>query len=263
MEGGVGGAGHVAWPVAQPFRAAAFGRPPAAYRQAPAASRPEPRAEEGERAVALLDRAIAAKGGIDKLRALKTIVARQTQASQRPEGETMIETTNYIEYPNRFRVEAPEVVQGYDGTRSWMKDRRGVHDAPETQAREAAASLRRDVVALLVAAKDGSLTPRILPDVKDAEGNISHALELSARDLNPVILYVDPDNGLIRKRMYTADAPGRPVIEEQFFDYRPVDGVQIAFRATQKVGALSVERKVIDVKLNTPLDAALFKRPAS
>jgi outer membrane lipoprotein-sorting protein len=213
--------------------------------------------------VALLDRAVEAKGGIDKLRGLKTIVAKQTQASQRPDGETTVETTNYIQYPDRFRVEAPELVQGYDGKSSWMKDRRGVHDAAETQAREAAASLRRDVVALLVAAKDGALTPRILPDVKDAEGNVSHALELSARDLNPVILYVDPESGLIRKRMYTADAPGRPVIEEQFFDYRPIDGVQIAFRATQKVGPLSVERKVIDVKLNTPLDAALFKRPAS
>jgi len=245
--------------VAQPFRAASA----LAYQQTPAAGRQEPRAEEGERAVALLDRAIAAKGGLDKLRALKTIVATQTQASQRPEGATMVETTNYIQYPDRFRVEAPEMVQGYDGKSSWMKDRRGVHEAAEAQAREAAASLRRDVVALLVAAKDGALTPRILPDVKDAEGNVSHALELSARDLNPVILYVDPESGLIRKRMYTADAPGRPVIEEQFFDYRAVDGVQIAFRATQKVGPLSVERKVIDVKLNTPLDAALFKRPAS
>ena len=235
----------------------------AAYQQAPAAGRQEPRPEEGARAVALLDRAIEAKGGIDRLRALKTIVAKQTQASQRPDGETTVETTNYIQYPDRFRVEAPEIVQGYDGSRSWMKDRRGVHDAADTQAREAAASLRRDVVALLVAAKDGALTPRILPDVKDAEGRVSHALELSARDLNPVILYVDPESGLIRKRMYTADAPGRPVIEEQFFDYRLVDGVQIAFRATQKVGPLSVERKVIDVKLNTPLDAALFKRPSS
>ena len=115
----------------------------------------------------------------------------------------------------------------------------------------------------MIAAKDGALTPRILPDVKDAEGRVSHALELSARDLNPVVLYVDPDTGLIRKRMYTADAPGRPVIEEQFFDYRPIDGVQIAFRATQKVGPLSVERRVIDVKLNAPIDATLFKRPAS
>jgi zinc protease len=253
--GGLGGAGRIAPGLAP------FGFRPASQQ---AAGRPaEPRAEEGARATALLDRAIAAKGGIDKLRALKTIVARQTQASQRPDGETTVETTNYIQYPDRFRVEAPEMVQGYDGSRSWMKDRRGVHDAAETQAREAAASLRRDVVALLVAAKDGALTPRLLPDVKDAEGNVSHALELSARDLNPIVLYVDPESGLIRKRMYTADAPGRPVIEEQFFDYRPIDGVQIAFRATQKVGPLSVERRVIDVKLNTPLDAALFKRPAS
>jgi hypothetical protein len=238
---------------------------PASQRAPAAAIRPaqEPRAEEGAKAVALLDRAIEAKGGLEKLRALKTIVARQTQASQRPEGESTVETTNYIQYPNRFRVEAPELVQAYDGTRSWMKDRRGVHDAAETQARDAAASLRRDVVALLLAAKDGGLTPRLLPDVKDPEGLVSHALELSARDLNPVVLYVDPDTGLIRKRMYTADAPGRPVIEEQFFDYRAVDGIQIAFRATQKVGPLSVERRIIDVKLNAPIDAALFQRPTS
>jgi len=74
---------------------------------------------------------------------------------------------------------------------------------------------------------------------------------------------VDPDSGLIQKRMYTVDAPGRPVIEERFFDYRPVDGIQIAFRATQKVGPLSVERRIIDVKINQPIDAALFQRPAS
>ena len=63
--------------------------------------------------------------------------------------------------------------------------------------------------------------------------------------------------------MYPAEAPGRPVIEEEFSDYRPIDGIQIAFRATQKVGPLSVERRVIDVKVNAPIDAALFQRPAS
>jgi len=171
--------------------------------------------------------------------------------------------TNYIQYPDRFRVEGPELVQAYDGARAWMRDGRGVHDAPDTLAREAAASLRRDVVALMLAAKDGTLTARILPDVKDPQGVLSHALELSAPDLNPIVLFLDPESGLIRKRMYTADAPGRPVVEEQFFDYRPVDGIQVAFRATQRVGPLSVERRLTDVKLNTPLDAALFKRPAS
>ena len=235
-----------------------------AYQQAPLAARApdQPTPDERVKAMALLDRAIAAKGGLDTLRALKTIVAKQTQASQRRDGETLVETTNYIQYPDRFRIEAPDVVQAYDGARSWMKDRRGVHDAPDALAREAAAGLRRDVVALLLAAKDGVLTPRLLPDVKDAGGTLHHALELSARDLNPIILYVDPGSGLIRKRIYTADAPGRPLVEEQFFDYRAVDGIQMAFRATQKVGPLSVERRITDVKINAPIDPALFKRPS-
>ena len=68
---------------------------------------------------------------------------------------------------------------------------------------------------------------------------------------------------MIRKRLFTANAPGRPIVEEQFSDYRAVDGIQFAFQATQKVGPLSVERKVTDVKFNTPIDPTLFKRPAS
>ena len=78
------------------------------------------------------------------------------------------------------------------------------------------------------------------------------------------MLYVDPATGLIRKQTFVADAPGRPLVEELFTDYRAVDGIQIAFQArTQKVGTMSVERRVTDVKINAPLDPALFKRPAS
>jgi len=241
------------------------GRPASSYQQAPLASRPSDTASPDEiaKAGAMLDKVIAAKGGLEKLRALKSIVAKQTQASRRPDGESTVETTNYIEYPNHLRVETEGQVQAYDGTQVWMKDKRGLHDAPEMFAREMAAGLRRDVVALLLAAKDGAISVRLLPDVKDAAGRLSHALELSATDLNPIVLYVDPESSLILKRLYTADAPGRPVIEEEFHEYRAVDGIQFAFHATQRVGAMSVDRRVTDVKLNSPLDPALFKRPAS
>ena len=251
--------GSGAWPAS--LKAPA----PTAYQQAPIASRPseDPSADEKAKAMALVDQAIAAKGGLDRLRAIKSIVAKQTQSTRRPDGESRVETTNYIQYPDHFRVEAPDVVQGYDGAHAWMKDRGGVHDAPESLARDAALSLRRDVVALLLAAKDGALAARLLPDVKDPEGHVSHARELSAKDLNPIVLYIDPETSMVRKRLFTANAPGRPIVEEQFSDYRPVDGVQFAFQATQKVGPLSVERKVTDVKFNTPIDPTLFKRPAS
>jgi len=118
-------------------------------------------------------------------------------------------------------------------------------------------------VALLIAARAGALTPRVLPDVKDANGRVTHALELWARDLNPVVLYIDSESGLITRQAFAADAPGRPLVEEQFSDYRLVDGIQIAFQAVRKVGPLSVERRLTDLKINAPIDTALFKRPAS
>ena len=239
--------------------------PRRAYQQAPLASRPSDSATPDEiaKAAVMIDKVVEAKGGLDKLRGLKSIVAKQTQASRRPDGESTVETTNYIEYPNHLRVETEGQVQAFDGTRVWMKDKRGLHDAPEMFAREMSAGLRRDMVALLLAAKDGAVAARLLPDVKDAEGRISHALELSATDLNPIVLYVDPESSLILKRLYTADAPGRPVVEEEFYDYSAVDGIQFAFRATQKVGSMSVERRVTHVKLNSNIDPSLFKRPGS
>ena len=224
-------------------------------------------AQEGAKAMALVDQAIAAKGGLEKLRGIKTILAKQTLVNQVSNGQVTSDSTNYIEYPSRFRVETQTptglVVQGFDGTQSWMKDSRGIHDAPESVARDARASLRRETVALLLAAKDGTLTPRALPDVRDASGKVSHALELSARDLNPVILYVDPASGLITKQTFVADAPNRPLVEEEFSDYRAIDGVQVAFRAVRKVGDLNVERRVSEIKINPVVDPSIFKRPAS
>jgi len=241
----------------------------AAYQQAPAASRPAPTvtAQEGAKAAALLDRAITAKGGLEKLRALKTIVATQTVTSQTPEGPRTFETTNYIQYPDRLRIETKVAdgvnVQAYDGAQVWVKDQRGARDQPDGVARQVRTSLRRDVVALLLAANAGTLTPRLLPDVKDEAGQVDHVLELSAPDLNPIVLYINPDSGLIDKLSFVDDAPTRPLVEERFLNYRGVDGIQIPFQGTRRIGAQSVERRTTDVKINQPIDPSLFKRPTS
>jgi len=222
--------------------------------------------QEGEKAKALLDQAIAAKGGLEKLRGIKTIVATQTMRNPDAEGRAT-DTTSYIQYPDRFRIETrvPDglVVQAYDGTQAWTRDPRGTRELPEPLARNARDSLRRDTVLLLLAAKDGKLTPRILPDVKDASGHLDHALEISGSDLNPVVLYIDPATSLIRKQVFAGEGPGRPLIEEQFSDYRPVDGIQLAFTASRKVGPQTVERRATAIKINSPIDPMLFKRPAS
>ena len=253
-------------------------QPSVRYQQAPAASRPAPPAtaeEEGAQAAALLDRAIAAKGGLEKLRALKTIVATQRVSTRLggsatvAESLTTFDTTNYIQYPDRLRIETrvgdgvAVNVQACDGTDVWVKDQRGVRPQPETIARQVRVSLRRDVVALMLAAKMGALAPRILPDVKSSAGVLDHVLELSAPDLNPILLYVNPESGLIDKLVFVDDAPSRALVEESFADYRDVDGIRIPFQGTRQIGTQRVERHSTGVKINVPIDPSLFKRPAT
>jgi zinc protease len=246
------------------------GRPALQYQQAPLASRPaiEPGVEEGAKAMALLDRAIAAKGGLTALRGLRTIVAKQTLTNPAANGTPQFSMTTYIRYPDHMRIETAVPgsvnIQGFDGAEAWAKNQQGVRAQPDVVARQARLGLRRDVVALLLAAKSGALTPRLLPDVKDGvPTRLDHVLELTAPDLNPMLLFIDPDTSLITKLTFVDDAPTRPLVEERFSDYRTVDGLQIAFRATRRIGTQTVDRWVSEVKVNVDLDPSLFTRPAS
>ena len=239
-----------------------------AYRQTPAARQAPPiAAEQGAKAMELLERAIAAKGGLEQLRGIKTIVAKQTLTSDTPDGKSTTELTNYIGYPDRFRVETMTPnglsVQAFDGRSGWMKDSHGLHAVSDAFVRDARTNLRRDIIALLLAAKDGTLTPRLLPDVLDKLGRTYHALEISGRDLNPIVLQIDPQSGLVAKETFIADASSRPTVEEEYADYRAVSGVQIPFLATRRTGPVTVGRKVNLLIINQPIDPALFTRPPS
>ena len=76
------------------------------------------------------------------------------------------------------------------------------------------------------------------------------------------MLLIDAETSRINKLTFVSDAPGRPIVEEEFSDYRAIDGVQFAFSGARKNGAQSIERRITDLRLNVPVDAALFKRPS-
>jgi hypothetical protein len=53
------------------------------------------------------------------------------------------------------------------------------------------------------------------------------------------------------------------VVQERFSDYRPVDGVRVAFKTiVQRPGAPLIERIVQTIRFNIPLQASLFVRPS-
>ena len=217
-----------------------------------------------EDAKALLDRVIVAMGGLDALRGVKTVVAKQTVTNMTRDRVMTNDTTSYIQYPDKFRVEAGtafgELVSGFDGTTAWTKDPRGTSEAPREATAEAQSNLDRDVIRLLLAGKDGAMDVRRLPDQRDAPGELQQALEFSGRGIGSVVLLIDPRLFRVTKETFAAGRGGQALVEETFSDYRLVDGVQMPFTAERRVGPISIKRRVTELTINRSLDPSLFSK---
>jgi hypothetical protein len=212
---------------------------------------------------------IAAKGGLERLRGVKSITAKTSATSVGGRGpQETLQTATYLQYPDHVRVESRsprgEMVQVYDGERAWVKDPAGVHDVPAEALDDLRAGVERDTIALLLAAHDGRVHIRLLPDSKDDSGRVQRSLEFSGPDLDPMVMYVDPGTHRVARQTYVAGGVGQPLIEEIFSDYRAIGGIQVAFRARVRVGGnVVLDRRVSEISFNDTLSPSLFTRPAS
>jgi hypothetical protein len=245
------------------------GRPAPAEEDDPGGPDPDPGATgAGAAGLALVHRAIVAKGGVERLGAIETVKVSATSTLATPQGPMSAGTVTYIEYPGRFRVEARlpvgEIVQGFADGDAWFVDPAGVHDASPEMRADFEASSNRDIVRLLLRAASGELAARALPSAPGGGGRLLDGVELSGAAIGPIGLYLDRESGLVVKQTYAVQGPGGPeATEEEFFDYRVVDGLQVAFRAVvRRDGETILERVVREFEYNTPIDPELFKRPA-
>lgn len=244
-------------------------REPLALRANPAgdAASPDSRSTAGSQsAQELVSEAVRAKGGLEKLRSVKTVKAVSTFLVDAAGGRVQLPTTTYIRYPDAFRVDAVTpsgpVSQLYVDGSYWVKDDRGAREAPAAIATEMRGSIQRDAITLLLALAENAraLTKTSLT----IEGRDMPAIRISNPGATPVTVIFDPASALISRQRYTLESPTGPVAaEEVFSDYRDVDGLKVAFRAIiQRQGAPRVERVLETFEYNVRLDAALFVRPS-
>lgn len=214
----------------------------------------------------VIARAVRAKGGLDRLRSIRTvkITATTTMAGA---GSATIDTTSYIQYPGSFRLDANTelgpVVRVFSGGESWIKDGLGLRSAAPAEADQMRSTVQRDVVGLLLALAEGRVPATRLPDVVE-QGRGLTALGVGGA-MRAVVLLLDPATDLVVAQRYDAPAgaTGRETVEEQFSDYRTVDGLQVAFSAVVHASGLPVlTRRVRTFELNVPLAADLFTRPS-
>jgi hypothetical protein len=213
----------------------------------------------------LVARAVAAKGGLERLRAIRTIVSRADMTVVEGGGRATFPVTTSIQYPDRFRTDAMtpagRLVQVFDRGQCWVQNERGVHQAPAALAAELRGHVQRDLVRLLLGIAEGRMTASRAPDVVES-GRPMPALEVQAPEMRAVTLVLDPESALVFKQRYiTGDDP--LAIEETYSDYRDVDGIKVAFRTVLSgAGVPTVERVVRSFRYNVPVDPALFTRPS-
>ena len=214
----------------------------------------------------VLQRVIAAKGGLEALKSIRTVVVDADMTVSTARGPTIIPTKTYVVYPDKFRVDATfagqQTTQAYNSGTAWVKDPAGVSAAPPAMRNDFAATVRRDTFPLLIAAAEGKVSVRQIPE-EGSGGAVLKVLEISGSGLEPVRLYVDRDYRIVRQTYTTPGPDGRPArAEEQFSDYRKVNGIDVPFKASVlRDGQKILDRTIKSVTFNTAVDLALFQQP--
>ena len=212
----------------------------------------------------LIDKAIAAKGGLALLRSITTVKSASDMVFATPTGQAKVTATAYVRYPGQFRVDAhgPDGlrIQTFDNGTAWVGDGEQFDDAPAIVVRAMQAGVQRDTIALLLAVADKRVSARRVADVM-VDGRAMPAMEVDLSAAGRVTLVFDVSTGLLVHQRYGGDA-GEPSTEEKFSDYRPVQGLQIAHRATvRRENSPPFDRIVRSFEVNVPLEASFFKKP--
>jgi len=257
-------------PPQQPAPAPAPGRRGATT----TATGPQPRTDAA--AAELLRRVITARGGLEALKGVRSVVAETDTRFMDESGKeaAVTKTKTYVLYPDKFRVDAlvqgDQVVQIYNAGRAWEKSPGGVHEMPTQVRDDAAASVKRDTIPLLIGAAEGRLSVRVQPDQPGAEGKSLRVLEISGPDVEAVQLSID-DQMLIVKQVFWAMAPQgrsgqttRVRAEEQFSDYRTINGIKVPFQASvMRDGRTLIKRVLTTFTFNDPaVVPSLFEKPS-
>jgi hypothetical protein len=161
------------------------------------------------------------------------------------------------------RVPKGEIVQAYADGAAWIKDTLGPRDAPQPMKDEFAASVRRDWIALIVAASNDKLMGRRLADERGEGGRLLQVVELWADGLARVRLAADAETGrLVRLSYQTGGPAGRETTTETFGDFREVASLHVPFRAViWRDNTPVLERTILAFDINVTFPPSFFQKP--
>jgi hypothetical protein len=201
------------------------------------------------RGKALLAEVQQAVGGASKLAAVKDYVENAELDAMNP--NIHVKQTYKWVAPNHWREEneypGAKIAVYTDGANGWLSSGPNVQALAGPQAKQVNGDLFRAYIGLLLSDRADGRTVNAID---------TNALEISDKNGNVARLIVDPATHLPKTLSYDAvNVTGAaPVVQENYSDFREVNGIKIPFRInlTQN-GRPYADAVVSDFKINTGL----------
>jgi outer membrane lipoprotein-sorting protein len=215
----------------------------------------------------IVKKSIDARGGIQKIKAVKTLkaTAKVIPAGLGQEIPIVIQQKR----PNFVRVEitfqGKTQVQAYDGETAWKVDPIQGSPEPEKMAGEELKDMQEqaDMDGSLVDYKEKGSTVELLGK-EDLEGTPVYKLKLTLKTGDVRYIYLDAGNYLELKVTSKRKIPGGEVeLDNYLGNYKPVNGVLMAHAIENKVKGQTVSQITLEkVETDIPIDDSVFRMPA-
>lgn len=213
----------------------------------------------------LIKKNIDARGGMQKLKAIKSVKA----TAKIIQGGLEIPITLQQRRPNMVRMDmafqGKSMVQAYDGETGWQINPFQGSPDPEKAAGDELKDLQEqaDFDGALVDYKEKGHTVELIGK-EDMEGTPVYKLKLTLKNGDVRNIYLDAENYLELKVSSKRKTPGGELDVDQYVgNYKPVNGVLFAFSIDTKVKGQTVNQISIEkIETDVAIDDSLFKMPA-
>jgi len=223
-------------------------------------------AASAETADDVIAKFVAARGGMDKIKAIQSLDMTIKANQQGVEFPGKLEWKR----PERMRLEmtiqGKTMVQAYDGKNAWtIMPFLGSPDPQVMSADDAKDVIEQaDMDGPLVDYKaKGNAVELVGKD--DVDGSPAWKLKVTLKNGDTSYVYIDTETGLNVKETSRRKQQGSEIeIDSYLGNFKPVEGVLFPFSIENKVAGKSMGQFTIDsVKANVPLDDKLFLMPAA
>ena len=232
----------------------------------PAEPMPEASDTDVAKAKEILAAAVEAHGGIERLKAVKNVVADSQTTRHTPMGQMDLKVVLYQVYPGKMRqnIVAPQGEMNivFDGEAAFAITPMGTQPLPPEMVTSLKNAIFRDTVPLLVHLTENDV-PIQYAGTEEVNGKPTSVLLVKQPSGEMVKVFISEDTHYVVKLAFSETEQGVTMdIETMFSDFRDVEGIKFAFHVVQNVnGELYTDNRFNSVKLNTELDESLFKVP--